>query len=50
MEENIIQAVEMAMPSREQNQESWPQRRVMRAMKKVMTRERGAIMMLMEIR
>ena len=50
MEKNIIQAVGMAMPSREQHQESWPQRRVMRDMRRVMTRERGAIMMLMEIR
>lgn len=50
MEEDIIQALGMAIPSREQHQESWLQRRVMRDMKRVMTRERGAIMMLMEIR
>lgn len=50
MEEDIIQALGMAIPSREPHRESWPQRRDMRDMRRAMTRERGAIMMLMRIR
>ena len=50
MEEDIIQALGMVMPSRARQQVLWPQRRVMRDMRRAMTREREATMRLMETR